>query len=440
MTTEIAILNKSATALAADSAVTIGNGIRHTKIYNTGNKIFEICPDQPIALMVYGSLRFMGLPLEVLAKQYRAKRAGKVQFKTIKSCALDFLDYLKNDVPTTQAELDRSMDQILSACYYDAAKKVDQIIRKDIQESGRYLPSKFNKIASEVIDLLIETRKKKLPIEPFLEGRPPRLLVGYEDRAREIAKTAFGGVLFNMTNSTMGKLLQLARHYLHRQPLSPNLSGLVFCGFGEQEICPSLECFEIDGLAGGEIRRVPTQSVDIGRDSVGADIQAFAQKNVVERFLQGIDPDLSQEIIKIQKQNLILLRDALAGAIVDAGGPRLNRAAIEPILSDIVDKQLVEPMRDREQDNRRAILSMVEFMPNQELAMLAESLVELTSLNHRVSPESETVGGEVDVAVISKSEGLVWIKRKHYFPAELNPRFHKRHYKRQEPGDDKTKG
>jgi hypothetical protein len=45
-----------------------------------------------------------------------------------------------------------------------------------------------------------------------------------------------------------------------------------------------------------------------------------------------------------------------------------------------------------------------------------------------MSAERETVGGDIDVAIISKSEGFVWIKRKHYFPADLNPRFFRRHY------------
>ena len=40
-------------------------------------------------------------------------------------------------------------------------------------------------------------------------------------------------------------------------------------------------------------------------------------------------------------------------------------------------------------------------------------------------------GGEVDVAVISKSEGMVWVRRKHYFPADLNARFFARHFGRE---------
>lgn len=79
---------------------------------------------------------------------------------------------------------------------------------------------------------------------------------------------------------------------------------------------------------------------------------------------------------------------------------------------------------DRRKENfRQKVLDMVHYMPKSDLASMAESLVNLTSMKRRVSAERETVGGPVDVAVISKGEGFVWIKRKHYFEAGLNPRF-----------------
>lgn len=53
---------------------------------------------------------------------------------------------------------------------------------------------------------------------------------------------------------------------------------------------------------------------------------------------------------------------------------------------------------------------------------MAESLVNLTSFKRRVSiGEAQTVGRPVDVEVISREDGFVWIKRKHYFDQELNP-------------------
>ena len=68
-------------------------------------------------------------------------------------------------------------------------------------------------------------------------------------------------------------------------------------------------------------------------------------------------------------------------------------------------------------------MSVVELLPKEELAEMAETLVNLTSFKRRVTPEAETVGGPVDVAVISKGDGLIWIKRKHYFSQDLNFRY-----------------
>ena len=66
---------------------------------------------------------------------------------------------------------------------------------------------------------------------------------------------------------------------------------------------------------------------------------------------------------------------------------------------------------------------MAALLPKDELANLAESLVSLTALHRKVSRDLEAVGGAIDVAVISKGDGFVWIKRKHYFKPELNMHF-----------------
>ncbi|MEK6282290.1 MAG: hypothetical protein AABN95_18185 [Acidobacteriota bacterium] len=54
---------------------------------------------------------------------------------------------------------------------------------------------------------------------------------------------------------------------------------------------------------------------------------------------------------------------------------------------------------------------------------MADALVSLTSTKRRVTMDLETVGGPIDVAIISKGDGFVWIKRKHYFEADSNPQF-----------------
>jgi hypothetical protein len=50
--------------------------------------------------------------------------------------------------------------------------------------------------------------------------------------------------------------------------------------------------------------------------------------------------------------------------------------------------------------------------------------------------DAETVGGPIDVAVISKGDGFIWIKRKHYFKSELNPQFFANYYRRHENAEE----
>jgi hypothetical protein len=54
MTAEVAIMNKSAVALAADSAVTVQYG-NDVKIYNT-LKLFSLCRSSSVGIMVTKTL------------------------------------------------------------------------------------------------------------------------------------------------------------------------------------------------------------------------------------------------------------------------------------------------------------------------------------------------------------------------------------------------
>ena len=95
------------------------------------------------------------------------------------------------------------------------------------------------------------------------------------------------------------------------------------------------------------------------------------------------------------------------------------------VASDVV-KQLKEMGDSLGRSHWSAIMDTVAWLPKEDLAATAEALVGLTSLWERVTPGSETVGGPIDVAVISKGYGLVWIKRKHYFDPALNFRYFER--------------
>ena len=90
-----------------------------------------------------------------------------------------------------------------------------------------------------------------------------------------------------------------------------------------------------------------------------------------------------------------------------------------------IQKDLKEELKKRKKDRHwRPIVRSVTYLSKSELASMAETLVNLTSFKKHMSTiESETVGGAIDVAVISKWDGFIWIKRKQYFKPEYNPHY-----------------
>jgi hypothetical protein len=71
------------------------------------------------------------------------------------------------------------------------------------------------------------------------------------------------------------------------------------------------------------------------------------------------------------------------------------------------------------------LMAAVATLSKGDIAEMAESLIYLTYLKRRITFAQESVGGPVDVAIISKGDGFIWIKRKHYFDPKFNPTFFK---------------
>jgi ATP-dependent protease HslVU (ClpYQ) peptidase subunit len=73
MTAIVGFMNKRGIAMAADSAVTLGN--TH-KVMNSGNKIFTLSKYAPVGIATYGNESFMETPWELVIKMYR-KQLGE---------------------------------------------------------------------------------------------------------------------------------------------------------------------------------------------------------------------------------------------------------------------------------------------------------------------------------------------------------------------------
>ncbi|MTI12753.1 hypothetical protein [Sansalvadorimonas verongulae] len=161
-----------------------------------------------------------------------------------------------------------------------------------------------------------------------------------------------------------------------------------------------------------------------------ATVIPFAQSDVIETFMNGVHPDYTNavdELIKyIAGSYPLKVRELLEKE--EAGSELTERLvrALEEYGADAARDMAQNFQRELKAKNSSPIVNAVTFLPKDELAKLAESLINLTSVKRRMSTDSETVGGPSDVAVITKGDGFIWIKRKHYFKSELNHHYFER--------------
>jgi len=199
---------------------------------------------------------------------------------------------------------------------------------------------------------------------------------------------------------------------------------VVIAGFGKQDYFPKLQSFKFETIINGRLKCKEDITGSITHD-LGSFIAPFAQGEMVHSFMMGIDPVLMQFTRKYLKDIFDNYPDIIIGILKNLSAPEKTKLKEKIIESSktIYDDYFEDLNNFMKQKFINPIVNVVGILPKDELAAMAESLVNLTMFKQRVSPTAETVGGPIDVAIISKGDGFIWIKRKKYFDIDLNPRY-----------------
>jgi hypothetical protein len=415
MTAEIAIMNKLAVALAADSAVTVETE-GGQKVYNTVNKLFTLSKYQPVGVMIFGSAEITRVPWEALIKLYRVKLSTR-EFPTIKAYASDFIKYLeKNQTAFTLPEQRRYFTDTVDQFFRLILKDINQAVQDTLAKKTKITATEVARIVNEQVNKhhreWRDTKRLKLP-----STQEHRIRRRYARELTKLRQSVFKKL--PISRAASAKLSQLAAWLFTKNNFRMASSGIVFAGFGARETFPSLCSFRIEGLLLSRLKCVEHKQAVIHFDNEAA-ILPFAQTEMVVTFIEGVDPFYQRTLEEYLKR----LFDQYPNAVgkLFKMSPTL-KAKIQKEGRTVLIDFLGALQQYRRSKHISSVLDAVRVLPKDELAAMAESLVNLTSFKRRVTMDAETVGGPIDVAVISKDDGFVWIKRKHYFTKELNPQF-----------------
>lgn len=420
MTAEIAIMNRSAVALAADSAVTI-SGPNGNKIFDTANKLFALSKHHPVGLLIYGGADLLEVPWEVIVKEFRAD-LGKEAFRTLPEYGEALVRYLTGNARyfPHQQELKCATSRV-GVVLGHLGRTTDEVVRERF-EAGDDVND--DDVLAIMTDLVAEMTTQ-LGKQPPFDGTPNNFGASMHEEFTDELAALFDELLgaYPVSDELREAIRTVERLALERS--LGQSSGVVVAGYGEDDFMPRLVEFSFEGVLGGNPLYVHGRDAQITFDNQ-ASILPLAQREMVDLFMEGIEPGYGHFLDQVFRGALSAVVAAVLARIDDTA---LTADDFQDEVDQLVSALNTEAENYRQQVHVGPIIDSVAYLPIDELAEMAESLVNLTSFKRRVAMgQSETVGGAVDVAVISKGDGLIWINRKHYFRPELNQHFFATYY------------
>ena len=424
-------MNQMSAVLAADSASTLSyhdeEGHHVRKYFKGAHKIFQISENHPVGLMIHGNAEILGVPWELVIKEFR-KHLKNRSFDSIEGYAKHFQKYL---VENQQFFPDQAREESFFHMIAFETIHACQYLDSEIEEnSGLNETVAFSSLAKKIDALEFSNNQDDKFLKHLIEKWPYAILA----QLRSEYFSDYHSYLGERTDDQLFKIIHVVITRDAKQFNNP--TGLVFAGFGNSSIFPEMYAVEDVGFIAGKLIMANARSRKITREK-NSYLSGFAQSSMTDAFIVGFDRDAYTDINRKRRQELPVVLEPflkkLGGTIERDGENALLKNAEGKVLVDeenfaaMLDEAL-SPVEGKifaesREKHWTPLARVISMLPAEEMAELAETMVDLQSLKERMTQPTETVGGPVDVAIITKNEGLVWKKRKHFFDASINQRY-----------------
>jgi hypothetical protein len=287
---------------------------------------------------------------------------------------------------------------------------------------------------SAMMDAIIFGHAEKWRKADYLQTATAKIAKSLKAKYRKAISDVIGHVFkdVSLTAKAQAALLEMGAQALVKCPKHlgwGSTAGVVIAGFGSNDFFPVLQSFSVNGVFGGQLNYREGSHSRIGFDNpVG--VLPFAQPDVVYAFMEGVDPGY-QRMIEVSTEALLKRfpeKVIESCDFIDAATKEKLKAQFLSVVPRLTETHFSALAQSRGDMFWRQVVNLIEAFPKPELAALAESMVTLTALRRKVEAGVETVAGPIDVALISKGDGFIWIKRKHYFDPSLNHQFFRNYY------------
>jgi hypothetical protein len=409
MTSEIAVMNQRAVALAADSAVTlIAQG--QVAIRNDQRKLYNLLGGKPVGLMFFGVADIMGHPWDHLIEHYQKKVRPK-NVAHLRDYAVGFtsmLDNLKEFFPP-----DKQKDEYrkLLASVFRYIFGLAQFLQDAGQVQGGDTEILEAAVARVWYDYQFKDGAPRPDLSCFPQGFGARVAQEYAAQIDELVNYGFGP--FNLSQGAIKQLKEIAVFAVVKDLFLEDVTGLVFGGYGDDDRYPAVTTWFVSAIIDGIVKRTES-SVDAIDTDTRSRIRVFADSEVTNAFIRGVDFNLERRFYGGFHTMMNVLVEKVVSAFPEADATK-RANVMQNFQQDFVPRYLQSFHMMMAQYQQAAfinpILRVLEIAGRKELGDTARELVGLNIFKKRIMAQKETVGGAIDVAVISRDGGFQWTSK-----------------------------
>lgn len=421
MTAIVGTINRRGVAFAADSAATHTISSRH-KITNHANKIFELSKYYPVGAAICGNLDFLGMPWEDIFKMYRSYLEDNSK-PLLSDYSKDFFNFVNQQImPLLCDRQKRDLSLVINSFW----KEVLDLSKEDITKAGNSIsditlyPALLSRL--EYFNNLYTTKEK---CNVLIDYTQARFVACAEDIIDNTLRDCLSSQECpqNFKEKFICALFSIISSDVH---VYLSTTEIIIWGYGETELFPSYESFVISLAFDNNLKYTSKSKYAVSNDNVAC-VEPFAQTDVANTVVRGIDADLRKQFYSTFQSSLNTFKYEIISKLQAANAPAGLINIFHTLDVDAYTKVYIQNMDEYIQTNYiEKLVNTISYLSKEDLADMAESLVRMTYLKRRITSEEESVGGPVDVAVITKGDGFIWLKRKHYFSPELNHHYFER--------------
>ena len=400
MTSQVVLMNSLSVAIASDSVISTRDHEDAIRTRSTSEKIIRISGEHQVLCMTSGLSAFHQFPYEVLLWEW--SRSLKGSLDSVKDYANSFIQWLANSSHLRTEEIEG--DEYIR-CFEGFFRRFWNASKEFEAKDATSIDDDFRSKYLSHVKLWTDWVEKQSLLPGLSDDWAESLSRKHNEILNQKYEYWFGDDRPQIEEAE--KLIKDAAKRCLSRSIYPPQTDLVFTGFGEAELLPHLVVINLYGLVDGRVRRSEIKDIE-GDEGY---FHFFGQADASVQFVRGIDwemknsalnfvQDVSEELAERVK-NVAASHpdeDEVAKLLEDFGNLRQN---LRIHLDEISEDQFVSPF-----------MKVLNLSPEADLAKLAESIVNIESMRQAIDKSNPTVGGPIDVAVISKLRGCQWVRHK----------------------------